>query len=218
MWRPQGSSAYALLDGGVKPKKKHGTKKSPVAKKFSVQRRRAYPNGSVYDGQMDGDVRSGYGVCMYANGDKYAGDWVSDKGHGEGTYTHRGGDVYEGGFLHGRPHGKGAYSYADGNSFGGSWMNGKRHGYGKHTYRHFGDGLEESYEGGYENGIRSGFGVYTYKNGDQEHGAWNNGQPDGEHDFFKAEVGVDDPLRKTREWNNGTLPTTTSAVWRWLGY
>jgi hypothetical protein len=210
MWRPRGSNAYALFDDGVKPK--------PAAKKASVPRRGTRAAGGVYDGQMDGDVRSGYGVCMYANGDKYAGDWANDKGDGTGTYTHRAGDVYTGAFFRGRPHGKGVYRYANGDSFSGSWVNGKRYGYGKHTYRHFGKGLEESYEGGYENGVRSGFGVYTYQNGDQEQGAWTNGQPDGEHDFFPAEAGVDEPLRKTREWDKGTLSTPPGPLRRWLGY
>merc|ERR1711900_12676 len=88
------SSSYQefdnLFDDVVKPlpapksskkKKSKRSKRTKKAKKAVVaQRRHVYPNGTVYDGEWDGDSRSGHGVCMYTNGDKYVGDWADDKG------------------------------------------------------------------------------------------------------------------------------------------
>ena len=47
-----------------------------------------YTNGDVYDGNWEGDVRSGHGTTKCADGELYEGNFQDDTRHGAGTCTY----------------------------------------------------------------------------------------------------------------------------------
>ena len=61
-----------------------------------------YPDGSVYDGQIDAGKRSGDGKLTMPDGLIYFGMWKGGQIEGTGTLTQPNGDVYEGDLVAGR--------------------------------------------------------------------------------------------------------------------
>ncbi len=55
-----------------------------------------YKNGSVYDGEWEGNKRNGYGVLVRPDGMKYEGEWKDDKPHGKGKITQTDGRIKAG--------------------------------------------------------------------------------------------------------------------------
>ena len=54
------------------------------------------PNGDVYEGEMDHDVRNGQGTYTWADGNRYVGEYRNDQMQGKGTYYWPDGRTYEG--------------------------------------------------------------------------------------------------------------------------
>lgn len=82
------------------------------------------PDGSVYDGEWDNDMKQGRGTMIFCNGSKYEGTFFEDKVINlyricSDTITKQ-------------PHGSGIFSYANGCKFEGKWVLGFRE--GKCTY------------------------------------------------------------------------------------
>lgn len=58
-----------------------------------------FPNGDVYDGQLENGQRSGNGKMKFVNGDIYEGKWQANKMcNDDGVYTFKNGNEYRGGF------------------------------------------------------------------------------------------------------------------------
>ena len=55
-------------------------------------------DGSIYNGQMKGSKRHGYGAQVYENG-LYEGYWEDDKAKGKGIFYYAEGDTYDGEWL-----------------------------------------------------------------------------------------------------------------------
>lgn len=84
-----------------------------------------YPDGSTYEGDVEGGKRHGQGVWIKTDGTKYAGQWKNDKPDGQGTITWPDGRKYTGYWKSGRRHGQGADIFPDGKRVEGIWEDGE---------------------------------------------------------------------------------------------
>lgn len=48
----------------------------------------SYPDGSVYAGCLENEMKEGFGKFVWPNGDEYNGSWVQDRMDGFGTFNH----------------------------------------------------------------------------------------------------------------------------------
>lgn len=111
-----------------------------------------YPNGQVYEGHFEYNVRQGVGklVCQsgntaqgefrkdkfyngtgtmeYMHGCVFTGTWVDGWWQGPGMLTTGDGVVYEGSYNRGRLFGPGYVTYPDGHKYKGTFVNGKMSG------------------------------------------------------------------------------------------
>lgn len=71
-------------------------------------------NGAVYEGQMQGTKREGYGKQKWVDGSEYTGDWRDDKACGKGRLRHADGDIYEGEWRDDKANGYGTYTHTNG--------------------------------------------------------------------------------------------------------
>lgn len=71
-------------------------------------------NGAVYEGQMQGNKREGYGRQRWVDGSEYTGDWRDDKACGKGKLRHADGDIYEGDWKDDKANGYGTYTHTNG--------------------------------------------------------------------------------------------------------
>ncbi len=163
-----------------------------------------YSDGSVYEGELIDNIRSGFGKLTYANGDEYTGMFVNDKKNGQGTIVYKNGDKYEGNFIDGKRSGNGLLTYADGSTYNGNFENDRKNGYGVMTsvgdseYKgNFTDDIKngegeqifangDRYVGNYENDLRNGQGTYYFANGDKYEGSFKNSQIHGEGTYTWA--------------------------------
>lgn len=131
-----------------------------------------------YEGEFKEGVRSGYGKYVYPNGDVYEGGWENNVKHGNGTLTYsskapgaeedaeeeegapKRGGVYTGGFVNGARHGDGSFEYSNGDVYSGQWADGKKHGKGHYIFK--ADGT--SFRGEWANGQCVG-GKWTHGDG-----------------------------------------------------
>lgn len=84
-----------------------------------------YPDGSVYEGDIEGGKRHGQGIWVKTDGTKYAGQWKNDKPNGQGTITWPDGRKYSGYWKAGKRHGQGVDIYTDGRKVEGVWDEGE---------------------------------------------------------------------------------------------
>ena len=129
-----------------------------------------FPNGNVYEGNYENNLRNGYGKMTWSDGDVYEGNWKNDYQHGYGKYTWPDGDVYEGNWKNDYKYGYGKMTWSDGGVYEGNWENNMRNGYGKVTWSN-----GDVYEGNLENNTLDGYGKYTWSDGSVYEGNWENG-------------------------------------------
>ncbi|MCF0106000.1 MAG: hypothetical protein HUJ53_04510, partial [Holdemanella sp.] len=122
-------------------------------------KKKIYPD-SCYEGEMEDNLKNGYGKSIFVNGDVYEGDYVNDYRHGKGKYRFFNGNLYEGDFANDLRNGHGKLTYRNGTYYEGQFSNDKFHGYGQ---MHYANG--EIYDGEYINDYRHGEGKYYFKNG-----------------------------------------------------
>lgn len=138
-------------------------------------RRVTYNDGSVYEGTLDGFIRSGIGTLRFANGDTFTGVFENDEICGQGKFVYYAtGDIYEGIIINGKKEDHGTYTYFDTNVYKGEYENDLPHGEGK---LFFYDG--SVYEGSFDRGTRQGKGKYIFPSGDVYEGDFVNGKPSG---------------------------------------
>lgn len=94
-----------------------------------------YPDGSIYEGELDDGLPHGRGSYTFGRDSANAGDrFVGSFDYGgigaEGSYHWRDGTSYIGSFLDGLPNGRGRQTFADGQTFEGPFEQGQAHGTG----------------------------------------------------------------------------------------
>ena len=99
---------------------------------------------------------------------RYVGDVQGDIRHGWGKFTLWVGGVYEGSFYLNKMQGRGTFTYKNGDVYVGNWNEDVRSGFGKIDYKE-----GSSYEGSWTNDERSGAGTYYFENGDRYVGNWS---------------------------------------------
>jgi len=187
------------VDAGSQRPVTPGTVPVPVSAPASTPGRTGVtlPNGDRYEGEVKGDVRSGYGLYVFVNGDRYEGGFADNRFNGRGVQTLVSGDTYDGEFLAGVKHGRGVFRYANGDRYEGEFVDnlfsgkgvliladGDRYegefrgnvksGLGIH---YFASG--ERYEGQFAGGVQNGNGTHYYRNGDKYVGQFANGVRNG---------------------------------------
>ncbi len=141
-----------------------------------------YNDGSVYEGETLGALRSGEGTLTYKNGDVAKGTFSENELNGKGTVTYINGDTYDGYFKNGKKHGQGVQKYKtdDGiNTYTGNFTNDKRNGKGKMEYAN-----GDVFEGEYKDDKKDGYGVFTQTSGRKFEGTYiNNLRSEGKVTF-----------------------------------
>lgn len=84
-----------------------------------------YPDGSIYEGDIEGGKRHGQGIWVKTDGTKYSGQWKNDKPDGQGTITWPDGRRYSGNWKAGKRHGQGIEIFSDGRKIEGFWEEGE---------------------------------------------------------------------------------------------
>jgi hypothetical protein len=84
-----------------------------------------YPDGSWYEGDIQGGKRHGQGIWVRPDGTKYNGQWQNDKPNGQGTINWPDGRKYIGEWKEGKRHGYGSDISADGKMQEGEWVGGE---------------------------------------------------------------------------------------------
>jgi hypothetical protein len=84
-----------------------------------------HPDGSWYEGDIQGGKRHGQGIWVRPDGTKYNGQWQNDKPNGQGTINWPDGRKYIGEWKEGKRHGYGSDISADGKMQEGEWVGGE---------------------------------------------------------------------------------------------
>lgn len=166
---------------------------------FSGSKTKKYDDGSIYVGEMNGDIPHGRGVLTYSSNDncnrkkyegefingvkagqgtmtwndgqKYMGEWVNDNMDGLGTYSYKSGNIYQGPFKKNKAEGQGKLIYLSGDIYVGSYKNDQRNGPGKLQCIN-GDSYDEYYLNDKLHGNRT----RHYRNGATSHYTYSNGE------------------------------------------
>ena len=146
----------------------------------------------VYDGDWEGGVRCGTGICYFdsAKTVSYSGEWKDNVRNGTGTVTYKSGNMYTGLWKDNKKHGDGVMNWiAVAEMYSGQWVADKQEGYGEHVWLNESEGLSTQgdvakqrcnmYKGQFKGGLRSGTGTFFYANGAQYQGAWKNNIKEG---------------------------------------
>lgn len=149
-----------------------------------------HKEGASYQGEWQGDKKSGYGIQTYPNGNKYEGSWENGARCGEGVLWIRPAGqkklrkLYIGGWLKDKRHGKGTCFYKNAEYYQGDWVSGRRHGQGQMRYAN-----GDLYLGAWHDDQRSGYGTLNRANGDSYEGYWLRDMREGSGSYFYAASG-----------------------------
>jgi hypothetical protein len=141
----------------------------------------ALPNGDRYDGEVQGNQRSGKGVYVFANGDRYEGDFLADQFMGQGVMSFANGDRYEGQVQGTTKQGRGVMTFANKDRYEGDFVDNLYHGKGTFTFA-----SGERYSGSYQRGQKHGQGEQLFVNKDRYVGTFENDKPHGKGTTFHA--------------------------------
>lgn len=141
----------------------------------------ALPNGDRYDGEVQGNQRSGRGVYQFANGDRYEGEFVADQFMGQGVMSFANGDRYEGQMQGTTKQGRGVMTFANKDRYEGDFVDNLYHGQGSFTFA-----SGERYTGSYQRGLKHGKGEQLFVNKDRYVGTFENDKPHGKGTTFHA--------------------------------
>lgn len=178
------SEPAAPAKAEVAPPSPPGATAAPaVAPKAAPRTRAAYalPNGDRYDGEVQGNQRSGRGVYQFANGDRYEGEFVADQFMGQGVMSFANGDRYEGQMQGTTKQGRGVMTFANKDRYEGDFVDNLYHGQGSFTFA-----SGERYTGSYQRGMKHGKGEQLFVNKDRYVGTFENDKPHGKGTTFHA--------------------------------
>ncbi len=165
-------------------------------------------DGSIYQGQFSGGVRSGKGQLQHEDGRSYDGDWVNGQRHGHGKWSDPLWKTsYEGSFEHGSYNGRGKLLVDGRVHYDGQWKAGRKDGKGlwqsvdgawprarererererERRFYGFSNGIETGvikYTGGFSRDRRDGIGVLEC--GQWKYaGMWQDGKRRAKLAFF----------------------------------
>ncbi len=159
----QHGNAKNLIDGaegvGQQQKKRRWTWRPPSVDEDT---------GEVYEGEWQGTMRSGWGICAYTCGNMYEGGWKDGRENGSGVLmTGLRRVIYDGEWSDGKLYGRGTYYFKDGSTYTGDWRDNMRHGKGTYTLA---TGAE--YEGEWRDNARCGRGKFSWPDGSSYDGDW----------------------------------------------
>ena len=123
------------------------------------------PNGDVYEGEIEHDVRNGQGTYTWADGNRYVGEYRNDQMQGKGTYYWPDGRTYEGTFEKDLRQGTGVLRWPNGDRYEGEFVEDHITGHGVFVWAN-----SDRYEGDFIGGERTGQGTYTWHNGERYEG------------------------------------------------
>ena len=157
-------------------------------------KKKKYPNGDVYNGEMKKGKPYGEGQMIYANGNIYFGRWFNGYKHGFGIMNYANGNVYEGYWEDDNKHSKGTMKYENGDVYKGLWQFDSIY-YGKMYYNN-----GNIYHGNWSLNKREGEGIMYYANKDIYNGQWKNGLKEG-----KGVLTDENKIIYEGEWKNDVL-------------
>ncbi len=153
----------------------------------------------IKEGCLNGDCKTGYGVCLFRDGSTYEGYWRNSYFSGQGVYNQADGSRYEGEFLKGWYNGYGTLTSPDGTQKQGLWEKGRyigelntnnikgcvsgncENGYGLMVYDD-----KSAYLGDFKNGKSHGSGVYITSDGTKTIGSFENDKISGYVNIYMA--------------------------------
>uniref|UniRef100_A0A7S4L1R9 Uncharacterized protein n=1 Tax=Guillardia theta TaxID=55529 RepID=A0A7S4L1R9_GUITH len=141
---------------------------------------RAMLKRRVVLGTPDIIVRTGITKIEYPDGSVYEGEVNERKRHGNGILTWPTGDTYQGMWYQGLPHGMGVAEYASGAAYSGEWNLGDRHGSGMYFFCEHPDEPHREYAGQWRNDKYHGIGKRLSKSGTVYLGFWRKGMRHGD--------------------------------------
>ena len=163
-----------------------------------------FEDDSIYSGEFNNEIRSGFGGMMFDDGTTYSGEFKNNLYHGEGTLTLPDTTEYRGIFKNGLKHGEFIISFPSKRQFIGEFANDSvAQGKGVVIFPNNSRGkcvsgncitrkgiLElddgSSYEGDFVNCSRHGTGMFTLASGSRYEGNFKNGKRDGQGTFIFA--------------------------------
>ena len=165
-----------------------------------------FPNGEIYEGEIQNSVFNGKGKLKSNNGIIFEGDFVNGEKIGNVKIIYPDGSYYKGEYNNNNYNGKGEFHWKNGYTYKGNFLNGKLEGKGilkneisgseyngNFSNNNFeGEGIYKWNNGNYYNGNyhinkKNGEGIYKEKNGICYNGNWVNGQPHGIGKFDNGE-------------------------------
>ncbi len=148
--------------------------KQEIAKKSISQREKKtikYLNGDIYEGEIQDEKRTGYGINYFINGDRYEGWWENNVQNGTGTLFYNDGSLFIGQWVNGKQNGMGSLYYNCGDKYYGNFINGEKNGKGL-----FISTDNNRFIGTYKNNQKHGKGImYFNKNKKLSKEIWDNG-------------------------------------------
>ncbi len=150
-----------------------------AASSYADYRHIELPNGDVYDGEVEHDLRNGQGTYTWADGNRYVGQYVDDRMQGTGTYYWPDGRTYEGTFEKDLRQGNGLLRWPNGDRYEGEFLEDHITGRGVFVWAN-----SDRYEGDFVGGERTGQGIYTWHNGERYEGRFEGDQLQGPGKFF----------------------------------
>lgn len=138
-----------------------------------------YPSGNWYEGEADGQVKSGRGTFHWTSGNRYEGEFTNDKMEGQGIFYFSDGDRYEGSFVNEQRSGQGTFYYKSGERYEGQYKNDKMNGWGTYYYLN-----GNHYEGEFINDVKVGRGTFFWTDGDKYTGEFLNDKMNGQGTFL----------------------------------
>lgn len=125
-----------------------------------------YADGSVYEGEKQGNLRHGKGRFYYSDGGLYEGEWKNGSMEGFGTLYYAGGQIaYEGEWKEDKFNGRGAVY----NEFAEEL----HEAFDYRNFQYLGD-YWTKYEGGFVDDNKEGYGVLYLSNGDRFEGEFKD--------------------------------------------
>lgn len=170
----------------------------PIYGPFYVQ-----PDGHLYIGQFDGDIRSGRGIQVFRNGCYYEGYFKNDQTNKKGRLIFEDGDMYIGELQNNCMEGYGTYFKVEGSKYTGYFKSDQPEGKGKEEWE---DGA--TFEGTYLQGAKNGFGVFKFKTGDVYSGNFKD-------DIFHGEGTLTRNNKHTFKgnWEKGDLLSPATIIY-----
>ena len=154
---------------------------------FKGESKKIASDGSIWEGEWEGEIPISQGKVFFSNGDIYEGSWSGRiianyiyydiSGFGKITYKNK--EEYEGEFEYAKRTGEGVFKYKNGNKYLGSWNNDLPNGAGKLIFAN-----GDIYEGNFIDEVRTGYGEMIYKNKSIYDGNWENNIQSGKGKFI----------------------------------